>query len=234
MRRTVSARLDLAISDPAEIALQIAVGRGRAGRRAARDPPRRCPGRLARPSRERTAAARISSDVGRGQLAVTYAATVIGRAAPPDVRRRRAPRLPAPEPLRGVGPARRVRAAAVRRPHRRRRRFSGRSRRGSAGSSATSRAAACRRTAPSTRCSAAAASAATSPISSWRCFAPATSRRASPPSTRRACSRWTSTPSPRRSSTGPGGSSTRRCSRRARRSSASRRAATPQTRRFSP
>ena len=82
MRRTVSAKLELAIRDPAEIALQIAVA---AGERVDELLEIHLNGaRVPWEAVEGGHGGRIHIvRAGRGQLAVTYTATVIGRAAPP-------------------------------------------------------------------------------------------------------------------------------------------------------
>ena len=125
----------------------------------------------------------------------------------------RAARVPAAEPLLRVRPAGADRARRVRG-------LAGRTcstavARGSARGSATCRARACRPTAPCRRCSPAGR---VPRLRAPRRRAAAGARRAGAArrrATRPGSSRWTSTPSPRRTSTAPGTSSTRRRSRRA-------------------
>ena len=82
MRRTVSTRLDLAIGDPAEIALQIAAA---AGERVDELLEIRLDGVPVTWQEVEGAHGGRAHLVhaGRGQLSVSYEATVIGRAAPP-------------------------------------------------------------------------------------------------------------------------------------------------------
>ena len=234
MRRTVSARLELAISDPAEIALQIAAAAGERVDELFEMQPRRRSGRLARGRRGARRPRASSLEVERGRLAVTYAATVIGQ-----------PRRPSA--ARTSGSSTCARAAT------RSRTGSPRSRGGSSAASPMPRTS-WLPSRPGSDASSPYVAGSSLPthgavdtllggrgrLSRLRsprrrvCFAPATCRRGWRPSTRPDYSRWTSTPSPRHSSTEPGVSSTRRCSRHARRSSASRRAGTPPTRRSSP
>jgi len=82
MRRTVSARLDLVIADPAELALQITAA---AGERVDELLEVHLDGALV-PSRAVDGAHGGRAhlvEVERGRVVVTYTATVIGRAAPP-------------------------------------------------------------------------------------------------------------------------------------------------------
>jgi transglutaminase-like putative cysteine protease len=82
MRRTVSARLELEIRDPAEIALQIAVA---AGERIEEALDIRLDGTHAAPHEVSGAHGGRAHllEVERGRLVVSYTATVIGRDAPP-------------------------------------------------------------------------------------------------------------------------------------------------------
>ena len=82
MRRTVSARLDLAIGDPAEIALQIAAAAGERVDELLEVHLDGAPVTWQEVEGAHGGRAHLVH-VGRGQLAVTYTATVIGRAAPP-------------------------------------------------------------------------------------------------------------------------------------------------------
>ena len=152
---------------------------------------------------------------------------------PAGHRGRRPRRVPPAQPLRRLRPPPGVRPgpvpAASRAPS-----CSTRSSPGSPATSPTCRARACRPTAPPTPCSSAGACAATSRTSSSRCCGPRTSPPASRPSTRPGSSRWTSTRSPRRTSTARGTWSTRPGWPRASRWSGSPRAATRPTPRSCP
>jgi hypothetical protein len=83
MRRTVSARLDLAIGDPAEIALQITAAAGERVDELLEVHLDGVP--VAWRAVESAHGGRAHLvDAERGRLVVTYAATVVGRATPPD------------------------------------------------------------------------------------------------------------------------------------------------------
>ena len=138
------------------------------------------------------------ADVGR--LVLDYAASVDGRATPVGVGRGRPAALPAPEPVLRVGHARADRARRVRRPARVRPAGRGQlvGRLAPVLRARVEPADRRRGADPARPCRACAA---TTRTSSSRCCAPSTCRPGWCRCTHRACPRWTSTPSPRPTST---------------------------------